>query len=296
MGKKLTQKQFIEKAIKIHGNLFSYTHTEYVDSKSKVIIGCKKHGNFLQTPNAHLSGVGCAKCHFDNMELSTEEFIEKANKVHNSYYDYTKTCYKGCRSKVIITCKLHGDFEQNVSSHIEGFGCKKCTFDKKRYTLEEFINKANKIHNNRYSYTQTNYIDSKKKIRIICNIHGHFNQTPKNHLQGNGCPKCSRLSSWGQINYVKKANGRLCTFYIIHCFNKEEEFYKIGITLWDIKRRYSGITRMPYNYEIISEIHGEAGDIWDLELQEKRKLKEFNYQPNIKFKGSKTECFTQYKI
>lgn len=63
-----------------------------------------------------------------------------------------------------------------------------------------------------------------------------------------------------------------------------------------IKKRYSGLERMPYAYEIISEIKGEAGFIWDLELQEKRKLKEFNYQPSIKFNGSKTECFTKYKI
>lgn len=52
---------------------------------------------------------------------------------------------------------------------------------------------------------------------------------------------------------------------------------------------------MPYNYEIISEIYGEAGFIWDMELAEKRKLKDFNYQPNIVFGGSKRECFTQYK-
>ena len=53
---------------------------------------------------------------------------------------------------------------------------------------------------------------------------------------------------------------------------------------------------MPYEYEIISEIKGSAGFIWDLEVGEKRKLKEFKYQPKIEFKGSKTECFTKYKL
>jgi len=52
---------------------------------------------------------------------------------------------------------------------------------------------------------------------------------------------------------------------------------------------------MPYAYEVISEIFGEAGFIWDLEKEEKKKLKEFNYQPNIFFEGSITECFTQHK-
>lgn len=46
-------------------------------------------------------------------------------------------------------------------------------------------------------------------------------------------------------------------------------------------------------YEVISEVLGNAEDIWDLELSEKRRLKEHNYQPLIKFAGSKTECFTK---
>ena len=50
---------------------------------------------------------------------------------------------------------------------------------------------------------------------------------------------------------------------------------------------------MPYKYEIIKEIKGEAGEIWDLELTEKRKLQKNNYQPLIKFLGSKTECFNK---
>ena len=53
---------------------------------------------------------------------------------------------------------------------------------------------------------------------------------------------------------------------------------------------------MPYNYEVISEIHGEAGVVWDLEKEEKKKLKSFNYQPKICFCGSKTECFSQYNL
>ena len=83
------------------------------------------------------------------------------------------------------------------------------------------------------------------------------------------------------------------TFYIIRCFNKEESFYKIGITFQKIHHRYSTSKRMPYMYEVISEVLGNAEDIWDLELSEKRRLKEHNYQPLIKFAGSKTECFTK---
>lgn len=59
---KLTQEEFLEKAKKIHKNLYEYSEVKYLDSHTKVEIICKKHGIFLQTPNGHLSGKGCSKC------------------------------------------------------------------------------------------------------------------------------------------------------------------------------------------------------------------------------------------
>ena len=50
---------------------------------------------------------------------------------------------------------------------------------------------------------------------------------------------------------------------------------------------------MPYEYEILQEVKGEAGEIWDLELKNKKILKKYSYKPLIKFKGSATECFTK---
>lgn len=48
---------------------------------------------------------------------------------------------------------------------------------------------------------------------------------------------------------------------------------------------------MPYLYEVVKEIHGEAGAIYDLELKMKNQLKEYHIVPNIAFNGHKTECF-----
>ena len=41
---------------------------------------------------------------------SNEEFIELSNKVHNNFYDYSKTDYKNNRTPVTIICPEHGDF------------------------------------------------------------------------------------------------------------------------------------------------------------------------------------------
>jgi predicted nucleic acid-binding Zn-ribbon protein len=61
---------------------------------------------------------------------------------------------------------------------------------RRRLTKEEFIEKARKIHGNFYDYSKVDYINNKTKVTIICPIHGKFEQSPNNHLKGQGCPKC----------------------------------------------------------------------------------------------------------
>jgi hypothetical protein len=61
---------------------------------------------------------------------------------------------------------------------------------KVKSTTAKFIEKARLVHDNMYDYSKVNYQGSKVKIIIICKIHGEFTQTPANHLNGNGCPKC----------------------------------------------------------------------------------------------------------
>ena len=60
-----------------------------------------------------------------------------------------------------------------------------------KLTKQEFINKASKIHNNKYDYSNIEYKNISTKIKIICPIHGEFEQSPSKHLIGQGCPKCS---------------------------------------------------------------------------------------------------------
>lgn len=62
------------------------------------------------------------------------------------------------------------------------------------YKTKKFIRTAMRIHGRKYNYGNTVYVKSSKKVSIVCRKHGSFNQTPHNHLQGNGCPKCSNTS------------------------------------------------------------------------------------------------------
>ena len=189
---KLSTEKFIEKAIKIHGNIYDYSKVNYKDNKTKIIIICKKHGEFFQTPNNHFRN-NCPKCSGKgNKKLSTENFIEKAIKIHKDIYDYSKVNYKDNKTKIIIICKKHGKFSQTPKDHLRGRGCQKCNGKgNKKLSTEKFIKKAIKIHGNIYDYSKVNYKDNKTKIIIICKKHGEFFQTPNIHLRKCGCQRCN---------------------------------------------------------------------------------------------------------
>ena len=58
---------------------------------------------------------------------------------------------------------------------------------------EEFINKAKKIHGDKYDYSKVNYFNDYTKVCIICPEHGEFWQTPYKHINNKqGCSQCNR--------------------------------------------------------------------------------------------------------
>ena len=125
---------------------------------------------------------------------TTEQFIIDTKNIHENKYDYSLVDYKHSKSKVKIICPIHGEFEQTPNNHLKGYGCPKCAGDKQRIlnqsNTEEFLTKANLIHGDKYDYSLVDYVKSSIKVKIICPIHGVFEQTPNNHLKGKGCQKC----------------------------------------------------------------------------------------------------------
>lgn len=192
---KLTTEQFIKKSRDVHGDKYDYSKVEYIDSHTKVCIICPEHGEFWQTPTSHLSGRGCPICRYISMikklTSTTEQFIEKARKVHGDKYDYSKVEYKNNSTKVCIICPEHGEFWQAPTKHIDAKqGCPYCSNHYTR-TNEQFIADARKIHGDKYDYSMVNYTASHDKVCIICPVHGEFWQTPHDHLGGEGCPSCN---------------------------------------------------------------------------------------------------------
>lgn len=122
--------------------------------------------------------------------LTKEIFTERSRCVHKDKYTYDLVEYKNLITKVKITCKVHGIFEQIPRSHLRGYGCKKCIDDKRRTSLSGFIKKARGIHGDIYDYSLVKYKNSESKIKIICKTHGVFEQEAHGHLRGFGCRMC----------------------------------------------------------------------------------------------------------
>jgi hypothetical protein len=196
MKKNNKTEKFINKAINKFGNRFDYSEINYVDSTKKIKIKCNEHNEFFeQTPADHLRGKnGCNYC-TKNPKVNTESFINKAKEKHGNKYDYSLVNYIDSKTKIKIICPTHGVFEILPNNHLKQ-NCPYCYNDKrgdiKKLNTISFIEKAKEKHNDKYDYSLVNYIDNKTKIRIICPVHGEFEQLPYNHLRGKGCGKCAK--------------------------------------------------------------------------------------------------------
>jgi very-short-patch-repair endonuclease len=209
MSAKKTTAQFIEDAVKVHGERYDYSLVEYVNSAKKVKIICKEHGVFEQEAAQHIKGISCAACS-GNLKLNTGSFILKANKVHKGIFDYSLVEYKTGGSRVKIICKIHGVFEQKAASHLNGVGCKGCYNQRRgqsqKSTNNEFIERAINIHNDKYEYSNVIYTTANTKVEIICKQHGPFMQVASSHLAGKGCSKCAGCYNPTTQEFIEKAD------------------------------------------------------------------------------------------
>ncbi len=139
---------FIHKAAEIHGNKYDYSNVIYKNNSSKVEIICPEHGPFHQSAKSHTKGHGCKLC--SGSTLNTELFVERAKIIHGNRYDYSKSVYTGSTKKIIVTCKVHGDFEPIAFHHMGGTNCIKCantTKNKKiAHSLDMWIGVYHLLH------------------------------------------------------------------------------------------------------------------------------------------------------
>ena len=170
-------------------------------------------------------------------------FIEKARQIHNDKYDYSKVNYVNSRTKVCIICPTHGEFWQTPHNHLKGYGCAECGKEKShlsKITTEDFIVKSKEIHGNKYDYSKACYKTCDTKVCIICPEHGEFWQTPSNHINGSGCPKCANEKRKNTL--LKDTKLFIDAATLIHGEKTEDEIISL----------FSEIEHQQHNREILN--------------------------------------------
>lgn len=242
MSRKKTTEEFIRDARKVHGNRYEYPNAEYTGVFNILIITCLIHGDFPQTAHIHLSGSGCPHC-TGNARLNDIEFLKRAREVHGDRYGYSKSIYINTKTNLIITCKIHGDFQQTPDSHLGGSGCITCS-GTERSNNEKFIQKARLVHGDRYGYDNVVYVAQDKKVMITCYVHGDFPQTPNAHIKsgkGSGCPMCKNRG----FNYLTYAEAKKIIQPL--GLRTKQEYYN----WWDANKDYAqkiGLPKNPQEY------------------------------------------------
>jgi hypothetical protein len=162
------------------------------------------------------------------MKITTEDFIKKAKELHiDKNYDYSKVVYIKANLKVEIICPIHGSFFQTPNSHNSlkyPQNCPNCKKTKKS-NIDEFIEKAKKVHGDKYDYSFAEYINCHKPMKIFCKEHNvFFMQNSNNHLQGQNCPcgKIERISKsntkYTQLDFIKlaqKKHGKIFDYSLV---------------------------------------------------------------------------------
>jgi hypothetical protein len=181
---------FIIKSNIIHESKYTYEDSNYISNSTPLNITCKEHGLFSITPECHISANrGCPECSKNNIKLTSDIVLNKFKSVHGSKYIYPQFIYKNILQNINIICPEHGEFNQKISTHINGSGCSICN---KGSNITQFIKTSKQIHGDKYNYVKSKYVNNITDITINCPQHGDFTLKASYHIQGYGCPKCSK--------------------------------------------------------------------------------------------------------
>ena len=252
---------FIERCIQKYGKKFKYIKQSWNGLDADIEFICPRHGQTSMKAKTHIrnskNNTGCKHCGQEligkTRKMSSSEFFARCKVVHEDKYDYSNSSYTSTKKNITILCKSegHGEFTQIAGAHIRGSSCPRCSSTRLRTNID-FIKSCKKIHGDMYDYSKTEYIGSNKKVIITCRLHGDFPQNATSHLNGSGCPECSKTMKIGWDNLEelleeKDRHNQECDFYL-YSLTGYPGLVKIGIASNHSKRAesYGKERNLPY--------------------------------------------------
>ncbi len=207
LERKEREKAFLEKARERHGDKFDYSKVRYVNNMQKVVIVCKIHGEFRQSPVKHIRHkYACPKCARIGWgkarRTDREEFLKMAKALYGDIYDYEKTVLRKKEDAIDVYCKKHKQtFSQRMISHLQGrIGCKECLKERKEQEAHEkfkrnFIEQFTEKFGKEYDFSKAEYVNNKTPVTVICKKHNvEFKQVHRNikRFPSCACPECKK--------------------------------------------------------------------------------------------------------
>jgi len=234
--------------------------------------------------------------------ITTEEFIERANKIHNFKYDYSKTKYIRIKDKVEIYCPVHGAFFQRPDKHLTTSGCKYCSNTGDR--LDQNILKNNlqqKFPN--LDFSKMCYKLCSDHFNVVCKEHGMFSTSKKKlmkFINFNGCPGCKskyhiQSNLYTKTGWRNKYFNKKTYVYLILIKTPLEECLKIGIT-GNLKNRFRTLNAENVSVKMLNYIEfTNPDDSYDMEKLIFKLLSKYKIVAKHIF-GGRTECFKNKTI
>lgn len=200
----LSKEEFIERLKTLFGDAYDYSLVEYGGYKAPVKLICPEHGVFEKQAGMLLAGKGCKQCGIKRraekrrgvsfpskvpVGVRASSFIRKAEKVHNSKYDYSEVDYTTSQTPVDIICPKHGKFQQIPNNHLQGKGCIKCTcnaISRVEQSLKEAFPQFEQGNRTQLGGLELDLYEPNKRIAVEVNgVHWHtteFGKTRNYHL------------------------------------------------------------------------------------------------------------------
>ena len=303
-----------ESCYSVHKDKYYLEDVVYINKATEVEIPCKVHGFFKIMPFVFKSGKGCDLCEKEQQRLKS--CLNSQRKLDLKFtrntYKIIKESYQSPRKICKIFCNMcQQETEQRFDCFYNSNGCfcikgditkrNRSDAQKTQETWEECYLKIPNNWKNFFQISLASEFESRKSlVTLVCKKHPAIILKPKiiNHLLFHdpvyGCKECFKeISGWSRTSFIKRCKDKQATFYILRCFNENEEFYKLGITSNSIQKRYFRSSLMPYQFEIVQELKGDPDFIFDLEWALKKYIKKINvlYTPFIYFDGSKSETY-----
>ena len=207
--------KFISSFKELYGDKLDLSKFVYTKSNIKSTVICPIHGEFEATPNNLLRGRGCPICGNINKKvkqtISEQVFNERMEKIYGDSLTYDFSNYSNFAEKMEFVCSKHGSFEALPLNVLHGHGCPICGREKcsksRTMKFEEVLRRFKEVHGDTYTYDESTYKTSRKKMRIICSKHGEFWQIPMNHWGGQGCPVCKESKLEMELDKALTDNG-----------------------------------------------------------------------------------------